>query len=157
MFTVWLKNAGDTLNRLVRMKNMLGKDRKMRLMISKRSRDIIEKQAGMGRNVGTLTKRQQHELAQVAKKHIEKARDASGKIKGGQTEARKMYKEVGELYRDIVGDKIDDTRKVRKRKLTAGYAKRKMRKWGRTHPILVASGEMLQDVRRAKVRVSTGR
>lgn len=150
-----LTGLEQALGKLVRLRNMLGRSKRVRLRVSPRTAEILVKQAAMGRNVTNLRAAEKREIAALARRHVERARDKSGKVKGGEAESREMYRELGEKYRQIVADHIDDTRKIHKRKLTDAYAKQKRRKWGRTHPILVASGDLLEDVREATVRVES--
>lgn len=127
-------------------------DAKVELEMSRRSREILIAQANMGRNVVKLTRRDTADLK------AELVNEFSGHwyapTTSGEEVWRNVWRAAGEWFRQCIADKIEDKRAVIKAPLTPAYAREKMREWGKTHPILVASGEMLDDVREAGVRVS---
>lgn len=131
--------------------NMLGPRATVSMDLSDRSEEILTAQALAGRNVTNLTPSEGEEVAAIAVKHVEAARDARGRIVG-DNEA--MYQEMGELARDICADKIADLRQAEKAPLSDGYARQKQARFGRTEPILVATGELLADVRSAAIKVT---
>lgn len=134
-----------------RIRNFLGSGRKVSLLLAERSSTILTVQALAGRNVTNLTKGEVGEIGKLVREHVRANNRASGE--DAQEAGRQMHIAVAELGRDIIADKIADRRACRKAPLSPEYAKTKLARWGRTAPILVASGELLSDVEDAWVRL----
>jgi hypothetical protein len=153
MIAVKLGNVGKLVDKLKGLRSIIAVGYRATLNVDDRTLTILEAQAFMGRNVTNLTRPQEEELLRLAVKHIEHARDAVGGWGvQGDAGARAMWLALGELFKSIMGDKIEDKRPARKRRLTAAYAAWKLKTYG-PKPILVASGEMIGDVRGAMVKV----
>ncbi len=151
MSSVEINGMDDVKSIMTTLARMLGPRATVTMELDERSRDILAAQADRGRNVNAMTAAEGEEIAAIAVKHVEAARDSKGRITGGDGEA--MYREMGELARDIIADKIDDRRAANKADLSDDYKIVKQQRWGHVNPILNASGTLLAAVRSAPIKV----
>lgn len=124
---------------------------KVTLQMQPRSRKILIAQAQQGRNVVTLTGEDKSDLREAITSGFREEWFAPDMQ--AEPTWRKVWHAAGEWLRKCIADKIEDKRPVVKAPLSPAYAERKRREWGKTHPILVAGGDLLDDVREANVRV----
>lgn len=137
------------------LRNMLGPGWKVSLGISERTGLILSVQADHGRDVVSLDEDDAAQVQALFKEHVEAARGSDGRISGGAEAGEALYRDLGEFLRDTLAAKINDEKAVPKAPLTERYAEWKAARYG-NKPILVASEEMLSDVRSAPVDVTKG-
>ncbi len=154
MITVRQKGLEEAIAKTTTLRNMLGKSARVTLDIPDEELAKLTWQAAMQRNVTNLSASEKDEVKAIVKEHVEAARDASGKVAGGEREWLRMHTALGEWMRSVIADKIEDKRPVSKRPLSPAYAAWKMARVG-ARPILVLTGAMLRAVRNAVVKVTS--
>ena len=151
-----IDDGGSTdaaIKRLEGMAAMLGPSREAVIVVSERSDDILHRQKEQGRDVLSWHPDEAQSALEIAEVHITRARDAGVTVEGAGTAARAMWQELGEYFRDRIAAKINDTTHIAKKALSESYAAWKAKHFGAGLPILVASREMLEDVKNATVEI----
>lgn len=151
---VWQKGGEEAIAKIKRLRAAVSGRNRVRLELSKRTINILSVNAARGRNVTNLSADEERELQRLVESRLKALVDADGKTIDDAA-ARDIWREAGEWMRRVLADKIEDKRPVTKRPLSRAYAERKREEWG-NRPILVASGDMLENVREARVRVDKG-
>ena len=149
------KGLESAIAQTTALRNLLGGGAVVRLELPSGEVDKLTWQAAMDRNVTGLSADESGEVKQIVRDHVAAAR-AAGRLSGGSGAWQAMYRALGLWMRDVIADKIEDKRSVRKRPLTPAYAAWKQRHVG-SKPILVLTGAMLRAVRNAGVRVERKR
>lgn len=153
MITVKQTGLEEAIKTCTALRYMLGTNARVELEIADEEHQKLVWAALADRNVTNLANSEKSEVQEIVKRHVEAARDSRGRVSGGEAEWKAMHTELGEWLRDVIGDKIEDKRPVRKRPLSERYAAWKRRHYG-DRPILWLTGAMLRAVRNAIVKVS---
>lgn len=148
------KGLQEAIAKTTNLRNLLGSAAKVKLDIPATEVRKLEYQAALDRNPTNIEGSEKQEVKDIVKRHVEAARDASGRISGSYGDWYAMHRELGEWMRGVIADKIEDKRYTYKRPLTDAYRRWKVKYFG-TLPILVLTKKLLNAVRSA--RVSVGR
>ena len=106
-----------------RIQNFVNSCRAVELDYSERTVEILIRQHEMDRKVTQFSESEQAHAGEIATEHLERCRDAKGRLVAGTAAGLRMYRALGEWGRATIAGKIEGSVASVKRPLTPRYAK----------------------------------